>query len=140
MTGSFLYALSVLWLYHLIFSTNLNFCHIFKGAILAILLCLYLYSFWASFLHSSSKLMMDSSLSPSHSTFFGYLLAISVLSYSVFSEYLFLCCKHQDFHFLLQITFRDSSNVFSLLSFISFTSFQWNCFSFHCLCLCLLFI
>ena len=61
---SFPNTLAGLRLYHLTSPTKQNFWNSSKITILAILSCLFLYSFWAIFLHSVIKLVIDSSLSP----------------------------------------------------------------------------
>ena len=63
LTLSFSTALAGLWLYHWTLSTKPNFWHNSKCTILAIS-CLSLYSFWARYIHSAIKWVIDSPLYP----------------------------------------------------------------------------
>ena len=67
-TSSRSFSLAGLWLY-LTSTTKPNYCHSSKCTIFAILSCLCLYYFWASFLHSAINWLIDSSLS-SHILYF----------------------------------------------------------------------
>ena len=99
-TLSFSTPLAGLWLYHLNLPTSK------KCKILAILLCLCLYSFWVSFLHYAIKWVIDSSLFP-------YILHFSDTSWSsmFFLFHLALracsCVINIKPCFFLQITFPN---------------------------------
>ena len=63
LTLSFSTTFAGFWLYHLTSPTKPNFWHSSKCTIFAILSCLCLHFFWASFLHSAIKWVFDSCLS-----------------------------------------------------------------------------
>ena len=113
---SYFTSLSGLWIHNLTSPTNLNFWSSSKCTILG-KLCLCLHGFWANFLHSVIKWVIDSSLSQHIPHLFD---VINVLSYPVCSEGLFLCCKYQTLGSFFKITFPDSSPCLLTYKFFCF--------------------
>ena len=103
--------LADLWLYHLTSPTKPNFWNSFKCAILAVLSCLFLYSFWTSFSHSAVKWVII--LIP-----IGY--QFSFLS-SLFLGLVFVLQISSTLCFFLQITFPISSLCLITSNFFCFS-------------------
>ena len=107
-------------IYHLTSSTNPNLWHSFKCTIFAILLCLCLFFFCASLLHTAimrvivSYLFLRIAHSPDTSR-------SSVFLIQFVSGGFFLCCKYQFLHFILQIKYPNPSPCLLFSSFFCFS-------------------